>query len=554
MGTTSETSRKELDQLFSSYEVIAPGAFVYLRDVRHDYSRWSKSAVDYFGLPGEYMEDAEAVWEARVHPEDLPTYQHGVKAIFTGESHSIQYRVKDKTGRYIACACLGSVVADTQTGEPIYFCGTITKHEDYFDAVTGLRNHYGFMQDLQDLLDRRIKSRILMFGFRRFSSINDLYGYDFGNLILQRVAKNTCDWLGPHGTVYRLDGAKFAIISQSLTSEVLHSWYQQKQELCQHGITLEGQRLCLTCDGSLADLASFNIDPRTLFSGLHRAYYISKNEREGDLVLFGTTETLESKQRLHVANMICDSIVNDCHGFSLHYQPIIFAQNESLKGTEALLRWTSPDGKSVPPNEFIPLIETDPLFTILGKWIMRQAMTDGLVFLKKYPDFILNVNLSYTQIKRNDFVHSVARLLRETGFPAQNLCLEITERCRVLDIKRLQHVVRELRDMGVKFAIDDFGTGFSSIGLLKDIQVETIKVDRSFVQHLSDSEQDQKLIQCFKILADLFHSDVCAEGVETHELAEILRENGVYSLQGFHFSKPLPYEEFVQKYVEKAGD
>ena len=108
--------------------------------------------------------------------------------------------------------------------------------------------------------------------------------------------------------------------------------------------------------------------------------------------------------------------------------------------------------------------------------------------------------------------------------------------------------------MGVKFAIDDFGTGFSSIGLLKDIQVETIKVDRSFVQHLSDSKQDQKLIQCFKILADLFHSDVCAEGVETQELAEILRENGVYSLQGFHFSKPLPYEEFVQKYVEKAGD
>ena len=189
------------------------------------------------------------------------------------------------------------------------------------------------------------------------------------------------------------------------------------------------------------------------------------------------------------------------------------------------------------------------MFPILGRWIMRQAMIDGLAFVEKYPAFILNVNLSYTQVKRNDFVHSVTRLLSETGFPANNLCLEITERCRAVDVERLRNVVRDLRNVGVRFAIDDFGTGFSSIGLLKDIPVETIKIDRSFVQNISDNERDRKLIQCFNMLAELFDSDVCAEGVETEDLAKILRENGIRSLQGYLFSKPITYDEFVNNYI-----
>ena len=116
-------------------------------------------------------------------------------------------------------------------------------------------------------------------------------------------------------------------------------------------------------------------------------------------------------------------------------------------------------------------------------------------------------------------------------------------------MERLRSLVRDVRNVGVRFAIDDFGTGFSSIGLLKDIPVETIKIDRSFVQNISDNERDRKLIQCFNMLAELFDSDVCAEGVETEDLAKILRENGIRSLQGYLFSRPITYNEFVNNYI-----
>ena len=549
MGNMPEKYRMALDQLFSSYEVIVPGAFVYLRNLTYDCSRWSKSAADYFGLPGEYLENAEEIWKARIHPEDRAVYQNGVEAIFAGKSHRIQYRVKNKAGRYVTCACLGSVITDPRTGKPGYFCGTIAKHEGCFDPLTGLRNQYGFMQDLQDLLDRKVRSSVMIFGFHRFSSINDLHGYNFGDLILQKTAHESSQWLGPYGIMYRLDGAKFAIISQDLSPETLHEVYGKMQAKCQRGFEIEGQHLSLTCNGSFTELTNFSINPRTLFAGLHRAYYISKRERDGDLVSFGSLESEESQYRLQVISDISDSIANDCRGFSLCYQPIMCALSGSLKGAEALLRWTSTERGCVPPSQFIPLIETDPLFPILGRWILKQAMTDGLSFLDRYPDFMLNVNLAYTQIKRDDFVDSVVSLLQETGFPGGNLCLEITERCRALDIIRLQNVIRALRTFGVHFAIDDFGTGFSSLSLLRDIQVETIKIDRSFIQNLANNEQDRKLMMHFNGIASLYSSDVCAEGVETTELVEILRENGINSLQGYYFSKPIPYDTFLEKYI-----
>ena len=549
MEIIPEQYRMALDQLFSSYEVLSPGSFIHLVNLVYNFSKCSKSAVEYFNLPGEYLENDSDAWQALICPEDLAHYKQGLEEVYQNQNHRIQFRLRNRYGHYVACSSLNSVIFDPRTKTPSYLCTIITKHEDYLDDTTGPRNQYGFMHDLQNVLNNHARCRVMMFGFRRFSSINDLYGYELGNHILRKTAKEIAERLGPYGTIYRLDGAKFAIITENLPVEKLQAAYCQMQEQCQHGFEIDGQKPSLTCNGSLAEVSNFSISYRTLFSGLHRAYHISKHEREGDLVTFGDLETIASRDQIQVLSDISDSIANGCRGFSLRYQPIMRSQDHSLKGAEALLRWTDHDGRLIPPNDFIPLVEADPMFPILGRWIMRQAMIDGLAFVEKYPAFILNVNLSYTQVKRNDFVHSVTRLLSETGFPANNLCLEITERCRAVDVERLRNVVRDLRNVGVRFAIDDFGTGFSSIGLLKDIPVETIKIDRGFVQNISDNERDRKLIQCFNMLAELFDSDVCAEGVETEDLAKILRENGIRSLQGYLFSRPITYNEFVNNYI-----
>ena len=149
----------------------------------------------------------------------------------------------------------------------------------------------------------------------------------------------------------------------------------------------------------------------------------------------------------------------------------------------------------VPPDIFIPILEKDPLFSDLGEWILRTALKDAIPFLGVYPDFTINVNLSYTQLEKPDFTDMVYRVLEEMSFPPDHLCLEITERCRVLEPDLLKSVIVKLRGRGIKVALDDFGTGFSAMGLIKDIPFDVIKIDRSFVKNVVKSSRERALIE-----------------------------------------------------------
>lgn len=225
----------------------------------------------------------------------------------------------------------------------------------------------------------------------------------------------------------------------------------------------------------------------------------------------------------------------------------MYADTEQLKGMEALIRWKNDKYGTVPPVQFVPVLEQDILFPELGKWILRQAMTDGKIFLEKYPDFIMNVNISYAQLEKSDFISDVFSILNETGFPPENLCLEITERCRLLDIGVLNNMFSIFRKHGIKIALDDFGTGFSSLGVLRTLPIDTVKIDREFVKNIEKSPSDQNTVQFISSLADAFKAEVCVEGVETANMRDFLRQYGIKSFQGYYYSKPIPADEFIKK-------
>ena len=227
------------------------------------------------------------------------------------------------------------------------------------------------------------------------------------------------------------------------------------------------------------------------------------------------------------------------------------ASTEKLKGMEALIRWKNDIYGTIPPIQFIPVLEQDPLFPELGKWILQQAMEDGKLMLKKYPNFIMNVNLSYAQLEQSDFVETVLQLLEQTGFPSGNLCLEITERCRLLDMSLLKKMFKTFRDHGIRVALDDFGTGFSSLGILRELPVDTVKIDREYVKNVEKSTSDQNTVKFISNLADAFSAEVCVEGVETAQMRDFLKTYGVTSLQGYFYSKPIPFDQFVEKYIRE---
>lgn len=546
-----DTSRlKRLDSMFETFSIIAEGNYVYLCDMKNNYSRWSKSAVDYFNLPDRYMYDAGAVWEKYIHPDDRESYHNSINKIFSGQDkgHNMQYRAKAADGNYVVCTCRGAVIRD-ENGEPEYFAGAIKNHGSlsYIDTITGLRSLYGFFDDLKTILWKRAKTTAVIIGITGFSIINDVYGYKFGNRVLRRFANCIKDVFGNAGAVYRMDGTKFVVLIRKMNNEDISSLYNELQEKVSHDFFVDDERVSLSLNAGLMIIDDFDIASETVYSCLKYAYYESKNRRLGDMVVFENVQNDDNKKFMEKLNVIRNSVIENCEGFYLCYQPIMYADTEKLKGMEALVRWKNDKYGTVPPVQFVPVLEQDVLFPELGKWILRQVMTDGKIFLEKYPDFIMNVNISYAQLERSDFVSEVFELLQETGFPAENLCLEITERCRLLDIDVLNNMFRIFREHGIKIALDDFGTGFSSLGVLRTLPIDTVKIDREFVKDIEKSISDQNTVKFISSLADAFSAEVCVEGVETAQMRDFLRSYGIKSFQGYYYSKPIPMDEFIKK-------
>jgi len=541
---------KRLDSMYEAFSIIAEGDYVYICDMQENYSRWSESAVDYFNLPDKYMYDAGTIWEEHIHPDDRKEYKKSIEELFKGntKSHSMKYRALAGDGSYAVCTCKGVIIKD-ENGNPEYFAGAIKNHGSmsYTDNITGLRSLYGFFDDLKSALWKKKKHLALMIGITGFSSINDVYGYAFGNNVIRRIADYISGIFSPYGTVYRMDGTKYAVLSKTLSMEKTAELYRQLQENVSHNLFIGEERVALSLNAGAMMVDDFEIVNETIYSCLKYAYYESKNRRLGEIVVFENMLNGENKKAIEKLNVIRNSVVENCRGFFLCYQPIMFANTEKLKGMEALIRWKNEKYGIVPPIQFIPVLEQDVLFPELGKWILKQAMTDGKVFLEKYPDFIMNINISYAQLEKSDFVSDVFSILDETGFPPHNLCLEITERCRLIDIEVLKNMFVKFREAGIKIALDDFGTGFSSLGVLRELPIDTVKIDREFVKNIEKSTSDQHTVKFISSLADAFSAEVCVEGVETAQMRDYLLRYRVSSLQGYYYSKPIPLDEFIIK-------
>jgi diguanylate cyclase (GGDEF)-like protein/PAS domain S-box-containing protein len=547
-----EIYKVKLDSLYGAFAIMANGAYTYLTDIKHNYSRWSKEAVDYFGLPSEYMENAGDVWMENVHPDDRAIYAASIKELFGGKvsEHNLQYRARTKDGKYIVCTCRGVVIRD-EHGEPDYFGGTIRNNDtlSYFDDISNFRSLYGFLEDLQSAQWKGESIQIMLLGINEFSRLNDIYGYTFGNRVLQEFAKMIDTEAHGMGEWYRMDGTKFAIVCKKSSVDDLKNLYKRIQYNSIHDFEVDGNRIVLSFVAGAINLDSLEVSAETVYSCLRFAYYESKNNHLGELFVLKNNVGDDKRFAIERINVIRNSIVNNCEGFFLCYQPIVDATTEKIIGAEALIRWKNDEYGVVPPVQFVDVLEQDNLFPELGKWILRTALVDAKKFLARYPGFIVNVNLSYTQLEKSNFVEDVLAIIEDVNFPPQNLCLEITERCRLLDMGLLKDIFTRLRKHGIKVALDDFGTGFSSIGVLRELPVTTVKIDRSFVMNIEQNNSDQNTVRFISELADSFSSSVTAEGIETPEMRELLLRFKIKSLQGFYYSKPLPMDEFMDKYV-----
>jgi EAL domain-containing protein (putative c-di-GMP-specific phosphodiesterase class I) len=240
--------------------------------------------------------------------------------------------------------------------------------------------------------------------------------------------------------------------------------------------------------------------------------------------------------------------------FTILYQPQIDAESKEIIGCEALIRWNHPELGMINPDKFIPVSETNGLIILIGRWVLYTACMQNKLWQDSgCKPIYISVNLSAVQLIQEDFIDMVSNILKETGLSPEYLELEITESVAVKNHEYITAILEKLKKMGIRIALDDFGTGYSSLNYLKNFAVTTLKIDRSFTYDINENLKNAAIVSSIIAMGNNLKLNVTAEGVETKEQYEVLRDGGCNTIQGYYFSKPLPLNEF-EKLMKKLGE
>lgn len=525
-------------------------AYLFVRNEETHVTRWSHNAVEYFQMPGEYMTDVDSFWEPRIHPDDLPEYRRKMANVLSEgcKWENFEYRIKNQEDKYVVCTCKCTILRG-KNGEPDLFSGTIINRGigEIIDAVTLLYTNQRLVEHLEQFAAQKRPAVAMDLEISRFSHINVLYGYQAGNEVLLRLANLIRGVVGERGTAYYLDGAKYVLLLPDSTRAEVEEIYEKLQKMVKTDIYI-GDKLTvpIKLSGGATILENFDGTPTQVKSTLAYALSQSKYEDRGRLVWIGINSERDEDNNVALLGRIHQSIIDGCKGFYMCYQPLVDVRTEKIVGAEALIRWHSEEDGEVSPGRFIPWLETDAAYYKLGLWILRRALHDAAEFRKILPDFIINVNITASQLERGEFREDVCRIVEESGYPPQQIFMELTERCRQLDCDFMKRETVFFHKRGIKLSLDDFGTGSSSLGLMMELPIDELKVDMSFIKDIQKKRVNQAMVKHIVECANSLGLKTCIEGVENKELSIFLRPNDASYYQGYYYSKPVPAGDFMR--------
>jgi diguanylate cyclase (GGDEF)-like protein/PAS domain S-box-containing protein len=422
------------------------------------------------------------------------------------------------------------------------------KHLAHFDVLTGLPNraqlaeraHYAM-----SLAQRANESIALMFiDLDHFKDINDTLGHTIGDVLLVELANRLRQLLRETDTVSRLGGDEFIFMFYGIGADGAAQVAQKVLDVIASPFRIEQHDLNITGSIGIALYPNDGSDLETLLRRADAAMYRVKREGRHGYCFFTPEMQTRSARHLQIVNALRQAL--DRNQFTVHFQPQVSAQDNSLIGAEALLRWTHPELGAVSPAEFIPAAEDSGLINSIGEWVLRQSVRQAKLWIQLgLAPLVIAVNISAVQFRQIDLPDLVTRILDEEGLPSGYLELELTEGIALHDPAGAILLMQKLHERGVRMSIDDFGTGYSSLGNLKKFKVYKLKIDQSFVRDIGISTEDRAIISAIISMAKSLGLRTIAEGVETEDQLKFLREQNCDEFQGYYYGKPLPADEFM---------
>lgn len=417
------------------------------------------------------------------------------------------------------------------------------------DALTGLPNRAQLYTHMERRLAyaRRKRQQIAVayIDLDSFKSINDSYGHEYGDYLLCQVADALRSVLRASDLAARLGGDEFVVVIEDAGDGARIGRVIERLFSCVgRYYTIGEYRTFVTWSCGIVLYPRDGEDVPSLLKHADTAMYAAKALGPNHYRFYDPAMSAAVGEQLALREDLRLAIERD--QLELHYQPVIDAHSGCIASAEALLRWNHPEKGRLSPLQFIDIAEQTGLIDPIGEWVMREALRMAVQWRAVAADDVrVHVNVSAHQLKQTGFVEQVERALREAGLPAQTLDLEMTESALIGDATHAVALIQALKGIGVQISLDDFGTGFSSLSYLKRLPVDTIKVDKSFIDGLPHGARDAALVEAVLTLGGRLGNKVVAEGVEEGSQAAWLLEHGCRYMQGHHFSRPVPLEQFL---------
>ena len=528
-------------EMISRISKLSQDSYLMVTDMQHNLTFVPESTAEFLGIPSGWCEDGyKIVLEKSVHPYDCPEYTEEMKKRLRGINleNDLYIRMgKDK--KYVMIRIITDMILEQ--GRNRYFI-VLLRNQNVIPEIDPLTDLYGqvkFEKDIVDYIQQGRKVAVLEIEIDHMNDINILYGTNYSDRIQKVLAYRFIYMMDADKAVYRMGNSNYAFILRDASREEAAAFLEKIRARLEESVVLENNHFDLKIYASGIILDHYEGEISTVQSKLEYVLGKMRTRRDHKLMFFNDLVQINGDVDLDLMKVIHQSVLNQCDGFYVEYQPVVHAQTGEIVGAEALVRWKKEPYGIVPPGMFIDWLESNPCMYDLGNFVLKQALTDAVEFRKSNPDFFINVNMSAKQLERKTFCGVVMALLKETGFPAGQLCLELTERCRSMPVSVMEEKLLYLKQHGVRLAMDDYGTGSASSSVLLQTPMDEIKIDMSFIRGITDNQTKQALVRSMVDFANKADLKSCLEGVEDEKLQNYLRSFGATWFQGYYYSRPV---------------
>ncbi|QUI22391.1 EAL domain-containing protein [Vallitalea pronyensis] len=410
----------------------------------------------------------------------------------------------------------------------------------YEDRLTGLKNRYAMTKTIDRIIatSAACKMAIMFLDIDDFKYINDTLGHDMGDYVIKIIGKKLKLLTKDHIHIGRFGGDEFLVMIHDYSSmDDINDLIEAIHHVFDSEIKINHHKLYITVSMGVVLYPTHGLQRGELIKKADMALYQAKGSGKNTHVLYDESMNQELEEKLILQGAIKQAVLNE--EFTVYYQPYVEANSHEIIGFEALIRWFSEEHGTVSPYKLITLAEEMGLIVEIGQWVLKEACQFAKeINRERDVPLSVSVNVSPVQLKYHGFYEQVVQTLQEVGIPSEYLCLEMTETVLLESLESSVDSIQKLRDYGIHIALDDFGSGYSSLQYLKELPVNVMKIDRSFISHVAQSEYDQFFIQAMIMIAHKKGLTVVAEGIETKDQLEVLTAIGCDLIQGYYFSKP----------------